>query len=213
MTGHTGFKGSWLALWFTMLGAEVRGYSLDYPSAPNMFSLIGLDQIISGVRGDIRDPESLEREMRAFSPDLVIHMAAQPLVRRSYGEPVETFATNVMGTINVLEAVRKVDSVMAVLNVTSDKCYENNGSGGSFRECDPMGGGDPYSASKGCAELVASSWRKSFFSGRGPLLASVRAGNVIGGGDFGEDRLLPDMVRAFSQGNPVHIRSPKAIRP
>lgn len=213
MTGHTGFKGSWLTIWLVRLGAEVCGYSLEPPSDPNMFSLMGLGADCADIQGDIRDLEKLTQEMKLFSPDLVIHMAAQPLVRRSYAEPVETFAVNVMGTVNVLEAARRTDSIQAVINVTSDKCYENTEAGGSFRETDPMGGSDPYSASKGCAELVINSWRRSFFREGGPLLASVRAGNVIGGGDFAEDRLLPDMVRAFSRNKKVHIRSPRAIRP
>ncbi len=212
MTGHTGFKGSWLSLWLSMLGAKVFGFSLEPPSVPDMFGLIGLDGSVIGERGDIRDGEALCRAMQGFAPDLVVHMAAQPFVRRSYCEPVKTMTTNVIGTVNVLESIRQTPSVRAVINVTSDKCYTNMNSGKPFRETDPMGGDDPYSASKGCAELVAHSWRKSFF-GDGPLMASVRAGNVIGGGDFGEDRLVPDMVRAFFAGKAVHIRSPKAVRP
>lgn len=213
MTGHTGFKGSWLSLWLTMLGARVHGYSLLPPSSPYMFDLIGLDSDVSGSHGDIRDLESLSRAMTDFAPDIVIHMAAQPLVRRSYVEPVETFSTNVLGTVNVMEAVRRTPSVQVMVNVTSDKCYENTEAARPFRESDPMGGSDPYSASKGCAELAASAWNKSFFQDGGPAMVSVRAGNVIGGGDFGEDRLLPDMVRAYSRGEAVQIRSPKAIRP
>ncbi|MCG2734521.1 MAG: CDP-glucose 4,6-dehydratase [Pseudodesulfovibrio aespoeensis] len=213
MTGHSGFKGSWLALWLTLLGAEVHGYSLDPPSVPNMFELIGLRHDLASTHADIRDFEALRRAMGVFSPDLVIHMAAQPLVRRSYAEPVETFTTNVIGTVNVMEAVRHTESVRAVVNVTSDKSYLNLGTGVAFRESDPMGGDDPYSASKGCAELAAQSWNASFFQNAGPSLVSVRAGNVVGGGDFGQDRLLPDMVRAFSRGEPVRIRSPKAVRP
>ncbi len=165
-----------------------------------MFDLIGLDSDVSGSHGDIRDLESLSRAMTDFAPDIVIHMAAQPLVRRSYVEPVETFSTNVLGTVNVMEAVRRTPSVQVMVNVTSDKCYENTEAARPFRESDPMGGSDPYSASKGCAELAASAWNKSFFQDGGPAMVSVRAGNVIGGGDFGEDRLLPDMVRAYSRG-------------
>lgn len=213
ITGHTGFKGSWLTLWLSILGAEVHGYSDLPPSDPFMFHLTGLDREFAGTRGDIGDLDRLSRAMQDFAPDLVIHMAAQPLVRRSYVEPVETFRTNVLGTVNVLEAIRRTPSVRAVVNVTSDKCYENREAGVPFRESDPMGGSDPYSASKGCAELAAAAWSRSFFKDGTPLLASVRAGNVIGGGDFGEDRLLPDMVRAFSSNEPVHIRSPKAVRP
>jgi len=213
MTGHTGFKGSWLSLWLTMLGAEVMGYSLEPPSSPSMFELIGLNRSHGSAKADIRDRACLDRAMRDFKPDLVIHMAAQPLVRRSYKEPVETFSTNVMGTVNVLESARRTPSVCGIINVTSDKCYENLETGQAFREADPMGGSDPYSASKGCAELVARSWGASFFKDKGPILISVRAGNVIGGGDFAEDRLIPDMARAFSANAPVHIRSPKAIRP
>ena len=213
MTGHTGFKGSWLTVWLNRLGADVYGYSLAPPSEPSMFRLVGLENDQPGQQGDIRDLETLTKAMREFRPDIVIHMAAQSLVRRSYREPVDTFATNVMGTVNVLEAARHVPSVRGIINVTSDKCYENLEMGRAFREQDPLGGSDPYSASKGCAELVARSWGTSFCQDGGPILISVRAGNVIGGGDFAEDRLLPDMARAFSDSRPVHIRSPKAIRP
>ena len=213
LTGHTGFKGSWLSLWLTRLKAEVLGFSLDYPSEPNLFTLAGLADTVDGVRGDIRDRDAVIRAMRDFAPDLVIHMAAQSLVRPSYDNPLETFGTNVMGTANVLEGVRRSETVRAVVNVTSDKCYENRESLRGYRESDPMGGHDPYSASKGCAELVAASYGRSFFRDSDTAMASVRAGNVIGGGDFARDRLVPDMVRAFSAGEPVRIRSPKAIRP
>jgi len=213
ITGHTGFKGSWLTMWLSMLGAEVHGFSLAPPSDPSMFQLIGLDRDFAGTHGDIRDLSALKSSMESFKPDLVIHMAAQPLVRRSYVDPIETFTTNVLGTINVLEALRHVSSVSGVINVTSDKCYENLETGRSFQENDPMGGSDPYSASKGCAELAARSWNESFFMEDGPIMVSVRAGNVIGGGDFGEDRLLPDMARAYSRKEAVYIRSPKAVRP
>ncbi|MCJ2163211.1 MULTISPECIES: CDP-glucose 4,6-dehydratase [unclassified Pseudodesulfovibrio] len=213
LTGHTGFKGSWLTLWLNLLGAEVKGFSLEPPSTPSMFELLDMDRDFRGIKGDIRDLKELKAAMHDARPELVVHMAAQPLVRRSYREPVETFTTNVLGTVNVLEAVRSTPTVRGVINVTSDKCYENREQGHAFRETDPMGGNDPYSASKGCAELAAHSWNASFFEAKDVILASVRAGNVIGGGDFGEDRLLPDMVRAFSLGEPVSIRSPKAIRP
>jgi CDP-glucose 4,6-dehydratase len=213
MTGHTGFKGSWLTLWLSMLGAQVFGYSDLPPSDPFMFKLISLDDEFTGTRGDIADLDHITQAMNACSPDLVIHMAAQSLVRRSYIEPVQTFRTNVLGTVNVMEAVRRTPSVKALINVTSDKCYDNQEAGRAFKETDPMGGSDPYSASKGCAELVARSWQSSFMKDDGPILLSVRAGNVIGGGDFAKDRLVPDMARAFSRSDAVHIRSPKAVRP
>lgn len=217
LTGHTGFKGSWLALWLHELGAEVRGYSLDYPSSPNHFSLLRLP--VCSVMADIRDRERLQKEVNDFQPDLVFHLAAQPLVRYSYRHPVETFETNVLGTVNVFDACRHCPSVKAIVNITSDKAYENTEQDVAYRETDRMGGYDPYSASKGCAELVVNSYRNSFFNlaqyGRGHrlLLASARAGNVIGGGDWAADRLIPDIVTNSAANRPVSIRNPNATRP
>lgn len=213
LTGHTGFKGAWLALWLKNIGAEVGAWSLEPPSNPSLWELARVEDDVHRLGGDIRDADSLARAMRDFRPEIVIHMAAQSLVRLSYKEPLATFSTNVMGTANVLEGVRQTPEVRAVINVTSDKCYDNQGLDKGFVESDPMGGHDPYSASKGCAELVCTSYRKSFFAEGDVAVASVRAGNVIGGGDFAADRLVPDMARAFSAGKPVHIRSPHATRP
>ena len=216
LTGHTGFKGSWLALWLQCLGAEVSGYALDPPTNPNLFDLAKVGEGLRDVRGDVRDLESVCKALREASPEIVIHMAAQSLVRRSYIEPVETYATNVMGSVNVLEAVHRTGGVRAVLIVTSDKCYENQGWLRGYSEDDPMGGHDPYSSSKGCAELVTAAYRRSFFagdSGESIGLASARAGNVIGGGDWAEDRLIPDMMRAAMAGRTVRLRNPNAIRP
>lgn len=211
ITGHTGFKGSWLALWLTQLGAEVIGYSIDIPSQPNHFELLKLK--LTSVTGDILDQPKLLHTMEQYQPDIVFHLAAQSLVRESYEQPVSTFATNVMGTVNVLESCRKVPSVKAILNITSDKCYHNDESGKSYQETDALGGYDPYSASKGCAELVGNAYRKSFFNDSGTLLADVRAGNVIGGGDWAKDRLIPDLMKAISQDKTVTIRNPQATRP
>lgn len=218
VTGHTGFKGGWLCLWLERLGARVHGYALAPSTVPCLYESARVGEGMTSLIADIRDRESVFRAVRDFQPEIVIHMAAQPLVRLSYLEPVETYATNVMGTVHVLEAVRKVGSASVVLNVTSDKCYENRETRDAYREEDPMGGFDPYSSSKGCAELVANAYRRSFFSqedDRKPatVLASVRAGNVIGGGDWAEDRIVPDLVRAASGGLPTLIRNPGAIRP
>jgi len=213
LTGHTGFKGSWLSLWLTRMGAEVMGYALAPPSDPNLFTLADLPSRMKSVTGDVRDLPLLSRRMSEFKPDIVIHMAAQALVRLSYREPVDTYATNVMGTVHVLEAARKTSSVRTVINVTSDKCYENREWAWGYRENEPMGGHDPYSNSKGCSELVTSAYRRSFFASAGVGLASGRAGNVIGGGDWAEDRLIPDCMRALSAGKPVVIRNPRSIRP
>ncbi len=213
LTGHTGFKGSWLSLWLTRMGAEVMGYALAPPSDPNLFKLADLSSRMSSVTGDVRDLPLLSRRMAEFKPDIVIHMAAQALVRLSYREPVETYATNVMGTVHVLEAARKTSSVRTVVNVTSDKCYENREWAWGYRENEPMGGHDPYSNSKGCSELVTSAYRRSFFANAGIGLASGRAGNVIGGGDWAEDRLIPDCMRALAAGKPIVIRNPRSIRP
>lgn len=214
VTGHTGFKGSWLVYWLLAMGAEVTGYALEPPTTPALFDALGLEQRMDHHIGDVRDLSHLRQVMEASRPEIVMHLAAQPLVRLSYDEPVDTFATNVMGSVNVLEAVRSVSSVKAVLNVTSDKCYENREWEFAYRENDAMGGYDPYSASKGCAELVTASYRQSFFGAESPVsLASARAGNVIGGGDWALDRIVPDCVRALAQGEPVVVRNPDAVRP
>lgn len=218
VTGNTGFKGSWLCLWLKELGADVTGYALKPPTTPSLFEEADVARDMRSIIADIRDGERLTAEMRAAAPEIVIHMAAQPLVRHSYVVPVETYATNVMGTVHLLEAVRSTPSVRAVVNVTSDKCYENREWYWGYRESDPLGGHDPYSNSKGCAELVTAAYRNSFFNpekyaSHGVALASARAGNVIGGGDWAQDRLIPDIMRAIEQGQPVHIRSPYALRP
>jgi CDP-glucose 4,6-dehydratase len=213
LTGHTGFKGSWLALWLLSMGADVCGYALDPPTEPNLYRLLDLERQLQSVRADIRDLAALESAMRAFAPEIVIHMAAQPLVRLSYEQPVETYAVNILGTVHLLDAVRRAPSVRAVLVVTSDKCYENQEWHWPYREHEPMGGHDPYSSSKGCAELVTAAYRRSFFAGQQVAVASARAGNVIGGGDWALDRLVPDIVRAFAAGEPVVIRNPDALRP
>lgn len=214
ITGHTGFKGSWLALWLQALGAQVHGYALEPPTNPSLFDIVQLnDGLTSHIVGDIRDRDALAAAMQASQPDVLFHMAAQSLVRLSYEEPVETLSTNVLGTAHVLQEARQVSSLRAVINVTSDKCYENTGTGGAFQETDPMGGHDPYSASKGAAELIATAFRRSFYAGSPCGLASVRAGNVIGGGDWAADRLLPDFFRAQANGQPLVIRSPNATRP
>lgn len=218
LTGNTGFKGSWMTIWLELLGAKVFGYALAPPTKPSLFSLAGLEQSV-WTEGDVRDLSALTAAMTKAQPDVVIHMAAQPLVRESYIDPVGTYATNVMGTVHLLESVRLCPSVRSVVVVTTDKCYENQEWPWGYRETEPMGGYDPYSNSKGCAELVTSAYRRSFFH---PLdygirhhvaVASARAGNVIGGGDFAKDRLIPDIIRAMEQGEQVLIRSPHAVRP
>jgi CDP-glucose 4,6-dehydratase len=218
LTGHTGFKGSWLSLWLQSLGAQVTGFALAPPSQPSLFETAQVAQGMDALRGDIRDAAALQAVMQAARPDIVIHMAAQALVRYSYANPVETYSTNVMGLVHLFEAVRATPGVRAVVNVTSDKCYENREWPWGYRENEAMGGYDPYSNSKGCAELVTSAYRSSYFNParhaeHGIALGSGRAGNVIGGGDWAEDRLIPDMVRAIGEGRPVRIRSPHAIRP
>jgi CDP-glucose 4,6-dehydratase len=220
LTGHTGFKGSWLSLWLQSLGARTTGYSLAPPTAPSLYELARVGEGMESVEADVRDAGALARAFESAGPEMVIHMAAQSLVRRSYADPVETYETNVMGTIKVLEAARRSPSVRAVLVVTSDKCYENREWVWGYREDDPLGGYDPYSSSKGCAEIATAAWRRSFF-GRGKdgaggspaAVASARAGNVIGGGDWAEDRLLPDIFRALLEGRSVLIRNPAAVRP
>jgi len=214
VTGHTGFKGSWLCMWLKRLGAEVTGYALEPATDPNLFLAAHVDDGMESLIGDIRDRHDLAKAMFAARPEVVIHMAAQSLVRYSYHHPVETYETNVMGTVNLLEAGRQCDSVKSVLVVTSDKCYENQERDIGYQEHEPMGGFDPYSSSKGCAELVVSAYRKSFFEGGSRVgIATARAGNVIGGGDWSEDRLIPDMVRAFAVGESVIIRNPGSVRP
>ncbi|MBT9172005.1 MAG: CDP-glucose 4,6-dehydratase [Syntrophomonadaceae bacterium] len=217
ITGHSGFKGSWLALWLKELGATVIGYSLNPPSTPYHFQLLGLD--IVSLTGDIRDKEKLTEAVNTYKPEIVFHLAAQPLVRQSYKNPACTFETNIMGTVNLFEACRQSAYVRAIVNITSDKCYENKEWVWGYREIDPMGGYDPYSSSKGCAELITNSYRNSFFNlndyGRSHqvLLTSARAGNVIGGGDWGDDRLIPDIVKTTAKNESVLIRSPRATRP
>jgi CDP-glucose 4,6-dehydratase len=219
ITGHTGFKGSWLSLWLLQLGAEVIGYSLDPPTTPNLFESVDLRDRIIHIHGDVRDYDQLLGALQTHAPDLVFHLAAQSLVRFSYQEPRLTYATNVMGTVNLLEAVRHTPSVRVAVNVTSDKCYENREPGLGCREVDPMGGRDPYSSSKGCSELVTTAFLNSFFPPKGcgqthqVGLASVRAGNVIGGGDWGMDRLVPDCVKALSRQEEIVLRYPQAVRP
>lgn len=214
VTGHTGFKGSWLTLWLQKLGAEVAGYSLNPPTNPAMFDLCDIDRGIRHQIGDIRDLPALTQFIREVRPDIVLHLAAQPIVRQSYDDPLDTITTNIVGTANVLEAVRSLDAACAMVVVTSDKCYENRNWVWGYREDDPMGGHDPYSMSKGATELVVSSWRRSYFGGEsGIKLASARAGNVIGGGDWAKDRIVPDCIRAFSQGREVELRNPRATRP
>jgi len=214
VTGHTGFKGAWLALWLTVLGARVAGYALKPPSSPSLWEMAGSLDGISSTIADIRDEHSLSEAIVRAEPEIIFHLAAQSLVRPSYANPVETYSTNVMGTVNVLQAARHTPSVRAIVNVTSDKCYQNLETGQAYREEDPMGGRDPYSSSKGCAELVTSAFRASFFAEMGsPGLASGRAGNVIGGGDWADDRIVPDVVRAALAGRPVRVRNPGAIRP
>jgi CDP-glucose 4,6-dehydratase len=213
LTGHTGFKGSWVSLWLQSMGAQVHGLSLAPPTTPALFDEARVGQGMVSTLGDIRDYDTVLSAMRACKPDIVLHMAAQPLVRYSYQAPVETYATNVMGTVHVLEAVRTLGSVRAVVNVTTDKCYDNKEWIWGYREDEPMGGHDPYSNSKGCSELVTKAYRQSFFHQSGTALASARAGNVIGGGDWALDRLVPDILRAFEQDQSVFIRNPHATRP
>jgi len=218
LTGHTGFKGSWLSIWLQSMGSQVVGYALTPPTNPSLFDVAEVGAGMTSIIGDIRDLEHLRKVFAKHQPEIVIHMAAQPLVRYSYVEPVETYSTNVMGTVNLLEAVRNTSSVKAVVNVTTDKCYENREWVWGYRENEAMGGYDPYSSSKGCAELVTAAYRNSYFhpdkyQTHGVAIASGRAGNVIGGGDWADDRLIPDIVRALTQGKAVNIRNPHATRP
>ncbi len=213
VTGHTGFKGSWLCLWLQSMGAEVTGLSLSPGSTPNLFQVADVAVGMHSVIGDIRDANTVDEVFSTCQPEVVFHLAAQSLVRYSYTEPVETYATNLMGSLHVLEAMRRTDSVRAAVMVTSDKCYANDGAGRAFVESDPMGGHDPYSNSKACAELLVASHRHSFFVNTHCAVASVRAGNVIGGGDWAEDRLVPDAMRAFAAGEPLRVRNPHSVRP
>ena len=214
LTGHTGFKGSWLSLWLQNMGALVKGYSLNVNTIPALFTEANVAKEMESEIGDIRNLERLTKSMVSFNPDILIHMAAQPLVRLSYQEPVDTYTTNVIGTVNVLEAARKCSNLKAIVSVTTDKCYENKEWEWGYREYESMGGHDPYSSSKGCAELVTSAYRRSFFSTKDTAsLASARAGNVIGGGDWAEDRLIPDILRAFEKSEQVVIRNPLSTRP
>ncbi|MDB5544099.1 MAG: CDP-glucose 4,6-dehydratase [Hyphomicrobiales bacterium] len=212
LTGHTGFKGAWACAMLNTLGAEVTGFALDPPTTPSLFEMAKIGARITDIRGDVRDTAHVGQAMRDSSPDIVIHMAAQSLVRASYAQPLETYAVNVMGSVNVLDAARKAGAG-AVIMVATDKCYENNGEGRAFVEIDPLGGHDPYSSSKAAAEIAVASWRESFLRAVGVNVCSARAGNVIGGGDYATDRIIPDAVRAFTSGVPLEVRSPLAVRP
>ena len=213
LTGHTGFKGSWICLWLSSLGAVVKGYSLCPSTTPSLFEEARIDRLIASEIGDIRNLSTIKKSMLDFNPDILIHMAAQSLVRYSYRAPIETFEINVLGTANVLEAARSCTNLKSIINITTDKCYENRESDIGYKEDDPMGGYDPYSSSKGCAELVTGAYRRSFFQQQGIGLASVRAGNVIGGGDWAEDRLIPDILTSFNANTPVVVRNPNSTRP
>jgi CDP-glucose 4,6-dehydratase len=212
-TGHTGFKGAWLAEWLLALGAKVTGYSIDIPTKPSLFEELELASRLLDLRGDVRDLGALRTAMERDNPEIVFHLAAQPLVRESYDDPAGTFATNIMGTVNFLEAARHIPSVKAAVVITTDKVYENAGQGKPFKESDPLGGHDPYSASKAGAEIVFSSYCRSFLGGSSVRAASARAGNVIGGGDWAVDRLVPDCMRAWAKGETVIVRNPKSVRP
>jgi CDP-glucose 4,6-dehydratase len=214
VTGHTGFKGGWLCLWLQSMGADVHGYALQPPTNPSLFAVAGVERgMASHTLGDIRDHDRLSAAVARARPDVVFHLAAQPLVRYSYQQPVETYATNVMGTVHLLEAVRATPGIRAVVNVTSDKCYENRESAVGYREDDSMGGHDPYSSSKGCAELVTAAYRHAFLADAGVPVATARAGNVVGGGDWAQDRIVPDFLRALDTGTTLTLRSPGAVRP
>jgi len=218
ITGHTGFKGAWLSLWLHHLGSNVIGYALKPPTQPSLFELCDLNTKITSIKGDVRDFGQLKSIIQKYKPEIVFNLAAQALVKRSYHDPLETYSTNVMGTVHVLEAVRQIGGVRVVINVTSDKCYENRESVRGYSENDPMGGRDPYSSSKGCAELVTTAYLHSYFNlehyeRHGVSLASVRSGNVIGGGDWAEDRLIPDCIKALIEKRPILVRYPEAVRP
>ncbi|MSP92707.1 MAG: CDP-glucose 4,6-dehydratase [Myxococcales bacterium] len=213
VTGHTGFKGAWLSLWLARLGADVTGFALDPPTTPSLWQAADLGDLVRDLRGDVRDPAALDLAFRQARPEVVLHLAAQALVRASYSDPVGTFATNVMGTVHLLDAVRRSAAVRAVVVVTSDKCYENRETGQPYRESDSLGGRDPYSASKACAEIATAAWRRSFSAAGRSAIASVRAGNVIGGGDWATDRLVPDLLAGFAAGRPAQVRNPRSVRP
>jgi len=218
LTGHTGFKGSWLSLWLQKVGCNLIGYSKSIPTKPSLFESANVEHGMTSIMGDVCDYDQLEKTINEFKPEIVIHMAAQSILPESYKIPLETYATNVMGTVNLFESVRKIGGVKVILNITSDKCYQSTKSSGSYTENDPMGGYDPYSSSKGCAELITSSFRNSFFNPskyehHGVALASARAGNVIGGGDWAPFRLIPDFIRSVLDGKSIKIRHPDAVRP
>ena len=217
LTGHTGFKGSWMSLWLQELGTELVGFSKSVPTQPSLYEEANIQDGMTSIFGDIRRYEDLERVIREYKPEIIIHMAAQSLVRKSYQEPIETFSTNVMGTLNVFEAVREIGKSCIIINVTSDKCYKNVGKTSGYVETDTLGGHDPYSSSKGCAELITSSYNNSFFDSNtnksNISIASVRAGNVIGGGDWSEDRLIPDIMKGVIKNSTIRIRNPKSVRP
>lgn len=218
ITGHTGFKGSWLSLWLQKLKVNVIGYSKSIPTTPSLFELANVNEGINSIYGDVRDFSNIQKIIKKYEPEIVIHMAAQSLVKKSYQNPIETFSTNIMGTVNIFEAIRKIGNPCIVVNVTSDKCYENRNKNEGYVETDPMGGHDPYSSSKGCSELITSSYRKSFFNENKKnedkvSIASTRAGNVIGGGDWSQDRLIPDIMKAVIKKEKIEIRNPNSIRP
>ena len=213
ISGHTGFKGSWLSIWLHQLGAEILGLSLEAEDKRSIFYKAQVSSIVENLYADIRDINSFKKTITDFKPEIVFHLAAQPLVRDSYSDPIKTLETNIIGTANILECLKEIDSVKSIVVVTSDKCYDNNEINIPFVESDPMGGHDPYSASKGCAELVTQSYRNSFLKDQGIFIASVRAGNVIGGGDWSKDRLIPDLVNSVREGIKVKIRNPKSVRP
>ena len=213
VTGHTGFIGSWLSKVLTMLGTQVYGYALDPPSTPNMFTALNLTSSIVDERGDIRDNKLLRKTISDFSPEIVFHLAAQPIVLESYESPLETFETNVIGTVNLLDDLRRANSVKVIVVMTSDKVYKNNGSRYLYREVDPLGGKDPYSASKSSQDIVVNSFRESYFDSMGVGISSIRAGNIIGGGDWGAHRIVPDVVRGLTEGNIIRIRNPDSVRP
>jgi len=218
ITGHTGFKGTWLTLWLNHLGSNVIGYALKPPTQPSLFELCALNTKVTSIEGDVRDFGHLKSVIQKYKPEIIFHLAAQALVRRSYSDPLETYSTNVMGTVHLLEAIRQIGGVRVIINVTSDKCYQNQEWVWGYRENDPMGGQDPYSSSKGCAELITAAYTKSYFNPdhyekHGVSVASVRSGNVIGGGDWAEDRLLPDCMKALLENRPIVIRYPDAVRP
>jgi CDP-glucose 4,6-dehydratase len=214
ITGHTGFKGGWLSLWLSKLGAKVYGYSIEPPTKPSFFDVINLkNRIENSIKGDVRNLSQITDSLRIAKPSIIFHMAAQSLVRKSYSDPVETFSTNVLGTVNILEASRKIETVEAIINITTDKCYENRGRNKAYNENDRLGGHDPYSSSKACSEIVTSAYRNSFFKKNKIKLASARAGNIIGGGDWAIDRLIPDFFRSIDNNSVLLIRSPQAVRP